>query len=249
MTTQQRRRDKRIQHILEMAITILATDGLEGLTIQRLASALDYTPGALYRYFASKDAILLGVQRLAIEGFVEVFESARQLGRAVADRAELVDPDAAVVELWALYHAYVAVAMEQPVRFALIASSMADPRQLVGDEDSAAILPPFLEALQPVITAIAAASPQSDPAEAFDRTVALMSGLMGVLTLRKVKRLAPVLLDVHRIARVHFRAMVLGFGVSSQQLDRTEALMDAAVGDTPILQLHPNQLLNLEALS
>lgn len=239
MTAQQRRRDKRIQHILETAIAILASDGLEGLTIQRLAAALDYTPGALYRYFESKDAILLGVQRLALEGFATVFEQARHLGRAVSDRAGLDDHVAATVELQAIFEAYVALAVEQPVRFALIASAMADPRQLVSDEDSGAILPPFLELLQGVAGSLIAATPQADPALAFDRTVALMSGLMGVLTLRKVKRLAPVLLDVHRIARVHFRATMLGFGVAAETLDRAESTLKAAVGDGLTLHLLP----------
>ena len=238
MTPRQKRRTQRIQDILETAMAILATGGLEALTIQKLAEELDYTPGALYRYFDSKDAILLGVQRLAIESFSTVFGHARALARRVAARTAADPHRAAVLELQALYAAYRQLAIEQPVRFSLIASSMADPRQLVSDEDSAQILPPFLELLRLVVEPLQRATDAND-AESLDRTIALMSSLMGVLTLHKVRRLDPHTFDVHRLTRLTFRAMLGGWGVSKETLDFAETALAQTLGEESILDQLP----------
>ena len=61
-TPRARRRQARFKAILDAAMDLLVTDGLDGLTIHQLAKAVDYTPGALYHYFASKDAIIAELQ-------------------------------------------------------------------------------------------------------------------------------------------------------------------------------------------
>lgn len=54
----QRRQSRTRQEILDAARTILAKDGVEGLSIRAVADLVDYSPSALYRYFASKEEIL-----------------------------------------------------------------------------------------------------------------------------------------------------------------------------------------------
>ena len=61
-----RKRAARQREIVRRGLAIAAAEGVEALTIARLAGELDYTPGALYRYFASKDALVAEVQRSVV---------------------------------------------------------------------------------------------------------------------------------------------------------------------------------------
>ena len=51
---------------LEVALEIIDTEGLESLSIRRLAEALDVNGASLYHHFENKDAILVGVAELAL---------------------------------------------------------------------------------------------------------------------------------------------------------------------------------------
>lgn len=54
----QRRQSRTRQEILDAARAILFEHGVEGLSIRAVADRADYSPSALYRYFASKEEIL-----------------------------------------------------------------------------------------------------------------------------------------------------------------------------------------------
>ena len=43
--------------------------GFDTLSVNKLAAACDYTPGALYRYFRSKDALMIALVARAIRQF------------------------------------------------------------------------------------------------------------------------------------------------------------------------------------
>jgi len=53
----------------------ILNDGLEALTIARLAKVVDAVVGTLYRYFPSKDSLLLPLQLHALEEFAEALSS------------------------------------------------------------------------------------------------------------------------------------------------------------------------------
>ncbi len=46
------------ERILEAAADAVAKRGIDGLSMNRLASQVGFTPGALYRYFSCKDALI-----------------------------------------------------------------------------------------------------------------------------------------------------------------------------------------------
>jgi AcrR family transcriptional regulator len=52
--------------VLEAALAILDEEGLEGLTIRRLADVLGVNGASLYHHFDNKDDILIGVAELAL---------------------------------------------------------------------------------------------------------------------------------------------------------------------------------------
>ncbi len=51
--------------IADAALRLISHDGIAALTTASLARELDITPGALYRHFASRDAILIAAAKRA----------------------------------------------------------------------------------------------------------------------------------------------------------------------------------------
>ena len=52
------RRDHQVQRILEAAKTCFVRSGFQGASMQQICAEAGMSPGALYRYFASKEAII-----------------------------------------------------------------------------------------------------------------------------------------------------------------------------------------------
>jgi AcrR family transcriptional regulator len=65
-TPRERRQAATRQRIIEAARTIIRQEGLDALSMRRLADVIDYSPSALYKYFANKDAILEAVREEAL---------------------------------------------------------------------------------------------------------------------------------------------------------------------------------------
>lgn len=62
LSPQARRLAQTRQEIIHNARRILVEQGMEGLSIRALADSIDYTPGALYKYFGSKEALVDAVR-------------------------------------------------------------------------------------------------------------------------------------------------------------------------------------------
>lgn len=71
MATHRKSTEERQGEIADAALRILATRGIGALTVSALAKELGLTGGALYRHFASTDAILDAVAERAVELLVE----------------------------------------------------------------------------------------------------------------------------------------------------------------------------------
>lgn len=67
----QRRHLKVRQMILMAADRVFARDGETGLSIRRLADEIDYSPGAIYKYFESKQALLDELKEMFFERLLE----------------------------------------------------------------------------------------------------------------------------------------------------------------------------------
>jgi len=58
---------ERRQEIIEATLELLGEYGLEGTTVSRIAATVGLTPGALYRHFESRAALLAEAQKVARE--------------------------------------------------------------------------------------------------------------------------------------------------------------------------------------
>ena len=62
-----RRHDLTKQKILDTARQILLTEGVQAISMRTLADRVDYSPAALYKYFANKEEIIAALREEAWE--------------------------------------------------------------------------------------------------------------------------------------------------------------------------------------
>ena len=208
-----RRREANLERILETALDVVAREGLEGLQMARLAAAVDYTPGALYRYVESKDAL---VALLVTRTLGQVEEALRAAAAAVPERAS---PLTRVTALVAAYRQFVRGA---PHRFGLLAIAMAEPRILVGDPaHTRATAAAVVAAMTPVAAALDAAVADEALAAgaAIERTLCAFALVHGLSQLPKLARAAPTAIDVDALVVSGLRALLIGWGGAPRAVD------------------------------
>ncbi|MCO4770707.1 MAG: TetR/AcrR family transcriptional regulator [Deltaproteobacteria bacterium] len=230
-TPRQRRRESNLARILDGAMDLVVAGGFDALSMHKLARALDYTPGALYRYFASKDALIAALTTRLIQSFAGVLERT----------STLVPGDAHLQRVLLALFTYRDLARHAPNRFGLLSLLLADPRLLVPDEEEAAsprqamssVLMPLVLALREAVEAGALDVGDAPPAsmgDAGERSVILFASVHGLLQLRKQEARVPVVADLDRLVVVSLRSLLLGWGADpttlSADLDAITALGD-----------------------
>jgi AcrR family transcriptional regulator len=98
--------------ILEAARAIVLADGFTGLTMRKIAQAIEYSPGTLYLHFAGRDEI---AQELCVGGF-------RELAAVLTPVAAIAEPRARIE---ALAETYIRFGLDRPETYRLI--FMVDP--------------------------------------------------------------------------------------------------------------------------
>ena len=228
--------------ILDTAMHLVARRGIDGLTLQAIAEALDYSVGALYRYFPSKGVLVAELQR----GVIRVLDAQIRLlwercdGWLVRERAEGPEPPAvvALLPLVALPSFYGHVASAVPEQFALLADSLGDPRQLIEDPDARRVFDDARSlfgrtAARFEEAARAGALASGDPLR---RPLVLWASMHGVVQLRKLSRIDPVLIDTGAMLAALVEALFLGWGADRSALERArQILADSDLAALPLV--------------
>jgi len=199
---------------VEAALAVLGNEGVEALTMQRLAGDLGYAVGALYRYFPSKDHILVAVERQVLGEVAQELGAALEamdahLGRSRADARE-----AALARLCVAARLYADPPTRRSTEFRLLSVAIADPRELVESEAALGLLPAVGEVLSRVRAVIEAAARAGALSEgdADRRAVLLWAGLQGTLQLRKLGRFGLPGLDVDALVTDMLHGLLVGWG-------------------------------------
>jgi AcrR family transcriptional regulator len=224
ITPRARRHDANLLRILDAAMDLVAEGGLDALSMTKLAEAASYTPGALYRYFVSKDALLSKLVARTLED-IRSFQ-ARANGLLPASASPLA-------RVFVLAQGYRAFAKLQPHRFGLLAVTLAEPRMLLKEhEDAEPVVRAMIAAMQPLADALGAAADAGllETGDLPERTLCVFAILQGVLQLQKSTRYAPGILDVERLTVRGTRSLLLGWGGKPRTLDAAIARV-AALGD------------------
>ena len=187
-----RTRARRLDAIVQAALDIVEDDSLDALTMSRLAEAVDLTPGALYRYFKSKDDLIAALQAHAVERIGRLFRERREAWRSALPEAPAI---ASLAEIVATGRFYLGLAESEPRAFRLIAATLGDLRPLV-DDDAAGPVAEALGALLMEVSSLFVHAEQSgalsacdDPRTAGRRTILYWTSLHGIISIRKLDRL------------------------------------------------------------
>jgi AcrR family transcriptional regulator len=186
-------RDFKRAGILAAATNVFATAGLEGATIRAIAQAAGYTPGAVYSYFPTKEAIYAAILAQSLTALRDAVESAARA--APNDEARLR------ATIRAFYDFYRARPQELELGFYLFQGMK--PRGLSRDIDRA--LNSRLIAVLMRIRGAVMKLGGLRPLAAHRETVAAMCHISGVLLMARTGRLKtldsdPDLLIEHYVA-------------------------------------------------
>jgi len=80
------RREKVRERILGHARELFAAEGVHGLSMRRLAEQSGYSPAALYKYFQSKDDIVIAMRERFFEHLVQRMDEILDRGGDLGDR-------------------------------------------------------------------------------------------------------------------------------------------------------------------
>ena len=90
MTRKQRELFEREQLILDTAQLILQKDGLQSLTMDRVAAEIEYSKGTVYNHFSSKEEIISGISCRCLNKLIEMFNRARNYAGSHRERIAAV---------------------------------------------------------------------------------------------------------------------------------------------------------------
>jgi AcrR family transcriptional regulator len=178
---QERDREAVRRAILDAARDLFVTEGYQNVSIRKVAERIEYSPAAIYGYFASKDDIFFA---LAEEGF-------RLLGDpGAAPRRAQLEKLAPVERVRANFLRMYEFSREQPQYFALMFLDRSVPRISREYERFA-----FAREMKAhIVEGIQACIDSGEFPAALDPVVVtrtLMVGILGVAVLRLSERLAP----------------------------------------------------------
>lgn len=202
----QRKRLERKEFIVDTAMTLLAEGGLESVTVGRLAKELDYTPGALYRYFPSMEALLAQMQRRAIASLQE---------RITEAIAPLLGPGHELARLRAVAGCYLeSTSSKTASERSLISQMLASPKVLIGDSIASETAPKLIALLMLVEQLISQAQDAGSlrPGPARERAVQLWAGLQGAVALGKLSRFEADLFSASHIGYGILENLLLAWG-------------------------------------
>lgn len=232
-----RKRQTRLRHIAREALALAGAEGSDSLTLQGLADRLDYTPGALYRYFASKEALIAELQRVVLAWLGRRTE---QTTGAALDACTDLDPGRrALVGILATARAFEAFAHDAPVEFGLLSMHLGDPEYRLPDPDAERVYAAASRLLTGLAQRLEAAASAGSlrPGNAAERALALWAALQGAVQTRKLARSAAGEIDPQRLSRELLTTLLVGWGSDLETLAPLLERTDIAIAEVETTSL------------
>ncbi len=255
--TEGRRAQNRVarNHDLLLAATeIIATEGVEGLTMQAVADKVGCAVGTIYTYFESKSALLSALQLAAIQTLLDTFTtSAESWERAISD-ADLDPVTAALVRLVAIGQILVAAGDIHDREFDLLQKLISTPADLTTDSDRQEVIPLALELLDTVRVFIDHASsvgalslPSSD--SSVSRAIRWAGGINGALLVSNVgieaNRKNPPLFDGQALALSLAQDLLRSWGAPLDDLESANIFVDDLIATDKLVALSQVSVVDL----
>lgn len=101
------------KEIITAATSILKTEGLDALSMRKIAKELKCTPGALYHYYENKDAILLAITK---EGYQDIISIIHNVDVKLPPEEQIKN----------IFREYINYMLEHPTTFKIILGNRID---------------------------------------------------------------------------------------------------------------------------
>jgi AcrR family transcriptional regulator len=219
---------------LRTARRLVSAEGLDALTMQRMADELGCAVGTIYTYFPSKSALIAEVQREAIEKLMTSY----LLARADLDRS-LRRADAtktALSRLVGFGRFWITTTTAFPEESQLLQSLMAEVRPSVDQADAMRVLPAAMRLLDFARACFddAAAADALTVGDGMERAVILAAALNGVLLTSKLSVWDEELLDAHRLAHRLLIDLLVGWGADRKAVSNADRHIDSLAMRGPL---------------
>jgi AcrR family transcriptional regulator len=215
-----RKRQERLQLILHRALELILSEGLDALTMQKLAERLDYAVGALYRYFDSKDTLLAALQRQVLTEFNQIFLQTDQLAQEQfkQTKTDLL----ALTRLYLAAEIYSALRQYSPIRFHLLNEMIVSPREQLSLKEGLQVMQVALPLLKHIESLFQAAekSQALNPGKANQRGIILWTSIQGLIPLSKLTRFVPGY-PLKDLQTELLKTLLLGWGAQSEHLQES----------------------------
>ena len=198
---------------------VVREDGLDALTMARIAADLDVAVGGLYRYFADKQALLASLQVRVVHDFEALLDD--RLSRC---------PNAPLARVWCAFASWREFAARYPERYRLVDSSLSDPQPVLDPGLAAAVqeaLAPVLRRLSGLLDAAVVAG-ELQPGDTLLRTHALWAAVHGVEHFRKRDALLPEALHSHHLHDALLGGLLTGWGAPPQAVSKARLTAQSA---------------------
>lgn len=190
---------------------MIVEGGLDLFSLNQLAERLELTPGALYRYFDSRDEILVAVELRIVD---DLDRFLREVDRNAADTA--------LDRVVRLIFGYASLAKICPQKFELLGHFVSGPNQVVGDQAAQAVVGPTLGLLGYFSRAMAQVlGAQADTEDKSLRRGALLwSSVQAVFDRQMLGRFSADLFAPEALILDIVRALLVGWGADAAEVDR-----------------------------
>jgi AcrR family transcriptional regulator len=227
------RREARGEAILDTAMVVLGREGVEGLTLQRVAAEAGLVAAALYRYFPSKNALLAALQRRTVLALHARLKT--HVAQLAERHAQQGDDVRALLPILSLPAFYAASSVAMPEAFRMVMTLLGDPRLLLSDEDALRTAPMLGALLAEVGGLFAAASAQGvlPGGDTTRRTLLVWATLQGTLSLAKLGRFDPRMAETEALGTEVVSALLRGWGAPPATVERALAALAGPYQTTP----------------
>lgn len=214
-------REAKREKTLNAAFLLIEQNGVDALTMPRLAARLECAVGALYLTFPSKSALLVGLQEQAINWLsLEIATAIEASRKAVLERGDANPSYAALAHLGAAVKTVVELPKRSAARHRLVDELLSSSDTVLSKKELATVNATLAGLLEQVTTLLdeAQATGALAPGDVEVRARLLWAALHGLDHFRKRDRGEPPQLQTPRLAEAMMDTLLRGWGASDEAL-------------------------------
>jgi AcrR family transcriptional regulator len=229
-----RNRRRRTEAFLAAGLRIVTDEGIEALTMARLAQELDTAVGSVYRYFGSKGELMAAVEADAIDQLRRSHDE--HVPAVVAAVAPQVAEPEVLVRLVVLGRWFCAAADRHPQEVRLLQLISARRSSSVEASALSDLVPAAMSLVLNITGAIDDATRAGVLREGggLGRAIMWLTAVGGVFVADELERHVPEVLGGGRLIRQLNVDLFVGWGAPLDAIERIESAIDALDGSPPL---------------